>query len=59
MVSKLKGIIAYGRPEDREKLAVLAQLANQSASEWIIARIRENYAAAFGETDPKLLNLPN
>lgn len=51
----VKGIIARGTEEDRQKLAVLAQLTNQSGSQWIIEQIRKTYEEAFGDTDPKLI----
>jgi 3-methyladenine DNA glycosylase Tag len=51
----MKGIIAYGQEEDRQKLAVLATLTDQSGSQWIIEQIRERYREAFGDSDPSLI----
>lgn len=38
------GIIAYGTEEDREKLAVLADIYRCSGSELIVKMIRDKYA---------------
>lgn len=46
------GIMAYGTPDDRAKLAVLAGVMNQSSSEWLIAKIRAEYTNAFGDLAP-------
>lgn len=50
-----KGIIAYGTEEDRQKLAVLSQLSNRTASDWIIKEIRRRYEEAFGDTPPSCI----
>lgn len=50
-----KGIIAYGTQEDRDKLAVLAKLQNQSGSEVIIRMIREKFEEIVPGADPKAL----
>lgn len=52
---KSQGIIAYGKQEDRDKLAALAKLSGQSGSEWIVSQIRKIYEESFGELDPKLI----
>ena len=54
-LARAKGIIAYGKELDRQKLLVLATLGNKSASEWVIDAIRSAYKDAFGETDPKCI----
>lgn len=46
------GIIAYGTEQDRDKLAVLANLSKQSGSEYIINMIRRNFKEAFGDAEP-------
>lgn len=51
----MKGIIAYGKQEDRDKLAALAKLSHQSSSEWIVSQIRKIYEESFGDLDPKLI----
>lgn len=42
-----KGIIAYGTPEDREKLAALADLYGLSGSELIIKMIRDRFRELY------------
>lgn len=54
-MARAKGIIAYGTDLDREKLAALAQLNDQSGSEWIVEQIRSVYRQAFGEADPRFI----
>lgn len=53
-MSKLKGIMAYGTEEDRQKLAVLAHFAKKSSSEWLIQQVRKQYADLFGDQPPQL-----
>ena len=53
MSTRHKGIIAYGTEEDRAKLAKLAELRQQSGSQYVIDMIRSNYAAAFGDAAPE------
>lgn len=43
------GIIAYGTEDDRQKLALLAEAHNLSASELIIKMIREKFKTLYGE----------
>ena len=45
--------MAYGTQRDRDMLAVLSTLARQSSSQWLIDRIRTEYAAVFGDQDPR------
>jgi hypothetical protein len=47
-MAKSLGIIAYGTPEDRERVKALAKLEGISNSEWIIARIRKEYDEKIG-----------
>lgn len=49
MPAKNKGIIAYGTPEDREKLEAVAQAESRSGSSWIIHMIRERHKELFGK----------
>jgi hypothetical protein len=44
---KNHGIIAYGTPEDREKLAAVAKAMGVSGSAWIIEQIRVRYQELF------------
>ncbi|ESY35781.1 hypothetical protein NKK48_01635 [Mesorhizobium sp. C386A] len=53
MPKRDKGIIAYGTDEDRAKLAVLSSLTGKTSSDWIIQEVRNQYAAAFGDTPPE------
>jgi hypothetical protein len=52
MATRHKGIIAYGTEEDRQKLAVLAQLSGKSGSEIIIEMIRNRFRDILGDVDP-------
>lgn len=52
-MTRHKGIIAYGTEEDRDKLAVLAQLSGRSGSEIIVEMIRSRYREVLGDADPK------
>ena len=56
-MARAKGIIAYGNDLDREMLAALAGLSDQSSSEWIIDKIRTSFREAFGTHDPNRINL--
>jgi hypothetical protein len=47
------GIMAYGTQRDRDALAVLATIAKKSSSEWLIAKIRAEYKAVFGDQEPR------
>jgi hypothetical protein len=44
MKKRNAGIIAYGTEEDREKLAILADIHGLSGSELIIKMIRDRFA---------------
>lgn len=55
MSTRHKGIIAYGTEEDRQRLAVLAQLSGKSGSELIVEMIRERFHNLFGNTDPNCI----
>ena len=50
-----KGLIAYGTEKDRAKLAALAQIKGQSASEVMIDLIRSDYEKICGNTDPNCI----
>jgi hypothetical protein len=56
-MARAKGIIAYGTDLDREMVAALASVSEQSVSEWIVAKIRASYRESFQNTDPKLITL--
>lgn len=47
-----QGIIAYGTPDDRAKLAHVAHASGVSGSEWMITAIRVRYAELFGDLPP-------
>ena len=47
------GIIAYGTPEDRQRLEALAKAAGKSASQWIVETIRKEHRELFGEQGVK------
>lgn len=51
---KDKGIIAYGTPDDRHRLAAVAKALNTTGSAWIIEQIRARYAELFGDLPPEL-----
>ena len=57
MAKRNKGIIAYGTEEDRQKLAVLAQLSGKTSSDWIIREVRRQYEEAFGDTPPERITM--
>lgn len=46
---KNHGIIAYGTPEDRTKLAAVAKAMGMSGSAWLIEQIRARYKELFGD----------
>lgn len=47
------GIIAYGDPEDRARLAeVVSATAAKSGSDWIITQIRQAHFELFGDAPP-------
>lgn len=46
------GIIAYGTPDDRLRLAALSATLNKSGSQLIVDYIRERYKQVFGDLDP-------
>lgn len=56
-MARAKGIIAYGTDLDREMVAALAQLSEQSVSEWIVDQIRTKFRESFGNTDPNRITL--
>ena len=47
-----QGIIAYGTPDDRAKLAHVAHASGVSGSEWMIKAIRARYVELFGDLPP-------
>ena len=46
------GIIAYGAPDDRLKLAALSDALKKSGSQLIIDFIRQRYEEVYGDLDP-------
>lgn len=54
-MAKPLGIIAYGRPEDRLKLAAIAKHQGKTSSRFLIDKIREEYQRLFGNTPPENL----
>jgi hypothetical protein len=53
-MSRPKGIIAYGKDEDRLKLAAVARHEGKSGSEFIVDSIRVRYQQLFGDLPPEL-----
>lgn len=53
-MSRPTAIIAYGRPEDRLKLAAVAHHTGTSGSKLVIENIRSEYTRLFGDLDPHL-----
>lgn len=53
-MARTHGIISYGTPEDRARLAAIAQAERMSGSEWIIEKIRERYKELYGDTKPPI-----
>lgn len=56
-MSRSKGIVAYGTQEDRKKLEIIARIAGQSQSEWLISQIRKAYREIYGNTSPDFITL--
>lgn len=54
-MARSKGIIAYGKEEDRLKLAALSRILGKSGSELIIEMIRDKYVEVVGDIDPKCI----
>lgn len=54
MASK-HGIIAYGKAEDRLKLAAIAAADKRSGSNVVIDLIRARYKLLYGNIDPQSL----
>lgn len=50
-MARAKAIVAYGTDADRQKLAKLADMCQQSQSEWLISMIRSHYSDIFGTHD--------
>ncbi|AKU43567.1 hypothetical protein CPT_Seuss41 [Caulobacter phage Seuss] len=55
LMAKPTGIIAYGRPEDRLKLAAIAKSEGVTSSRWIVDQIRKRYRELYAETPPENL----
>lgn len=54
-MARQAGIIAYGTPEDRLRLAAIVEATQgRSGSVVVIDLIRARYAELFGDLDPKL-----
>ncbi len=49
MSNRSVALICYGRPEDRERLEILARAAGLTRSAWIIDQIRERFRVTFGQ----------
>ena len=54
-MTKPTGIIAYGRPEDRKRLAAVARHDSKTGSRVILDHIRDRYRELFGDLDPNLI----
>lgn len=52
------GIIAYGKPEDRNRLAAIAHSEGKTGSKVIVDFIRARYKELYGNMDPTLVKLP-
>lgn len=48
--------MAYGTPADRQRAAVMAELAGKSTSEWLLGLIRSSYREVYGETPPEKIH---
>lgn len=53
-MSKPVGIIAYGKSEDRLKLAAVAKRDGMTGSKVILNYIRARYKELYGDMDPSL-----
>lgn len=49
------GIIAYGKSDDRLRLAAIAKHRQTTGSKVLIDFIRQQYAELFGDLDPRVL----
>jgi len=57
-MSRRNTLTAYGTDLDQQKLAVLAEQSNNSASTWIVRQIRSEYSRLFGDEPPEKLRKP-
>lgn len=53
-MAKAAGIFARGKPDDRLKLAAIADHDQKSGSSVLIDHIRARYELLFGNMDPSL-----
>ncbi len=51
--------MAYGTPADRQRAAVMAELAGKSTSEWLLDLMRSSYREVYGDTPPEKINARN
>lgn len=51
-MARAVALMGYGKPEDRLRLEALAQVTNQSGSQWLIDTVRREYEKLYGTTDP-------
>lgn len=58
-MSKSVAIMAYGTPADRQRAAVMAELAGKSTSEWLLDLMRSSYREVYGDTPPEKINARN
>jgi|GEM_PF-4604575 hypothetical protein len=51
-MSRSVAIMGYGTQDDRRRVEALARLQNISVSQWLIATIRREYTAVYGDAKP-------
>ena len=54
-MAKPLGIISYGKPDDRLKLAAIAKHEGVTGSKVILNHIRARYKELYGDMDPSLV----